>query len=328
MACSGLGDCSCGCTHWTIDGDIGLPGACGAPPASTCYVLATGEYDPNISACDPSPKSTDCHCCIEFTASGACNGSDIVVRIEVTSCIIQATATIGSAIYVGAQTPYHAINNPDGFTCDVTTNALQVALTMVNTLDSSLTFTLTLGSCVSDCPNNWPKMIVSVYDADYAGGNITWCGQVWTPAEVQAGAAKVVCPTNYTAPYKSKSTPFPGAYQYFARHTWLWLTGISTTSLHLDRDYFKYSIGGGCVVQSVRNSVDLRGQDGGAFSFKFRGGCAVFYTSFGGLTGADVTGYPMPTYNAYKIPLGVGDFFGSHTIGGVLYTWRRGVGWP
>lgn len=193
--------------------------------------------------------------------------------------------------------------------------------------NDEVTINLQVYPFCTPCTNNDPQMCLTVFDADYAGGNLTWCGEIWTPAEVQAGASKTVCPTSYDPPYKIKLTPFPGAYQYVAGHRWLWATG-TLQSLNLSRTYSKGVSGTNCIVQQRRNSVDLRGQDFLAFSFKFQGGCAVFYTSFGGLTGANVTGYAMPTYSAYQIPPGAGQFFGSHTIGGVTYTWTQGAGWP
>lgn len=61
-----------------------------------------------------------------------------------------------------------------------------------------ITGTTTTTPTPSSCSNGWPEMIVSVFDADYAGGDITWCGETWNQAAVQAGEQRTICPTAYT----------------------------------------------------------------------------------------------------------------------------------
>ena len=57
-----------------------------------------------------------------------------------------------------------------------------------------------------------PSMQLRVFDADYSGPEIRWCGQTWSQSEVQAGTVKEACP----GLYRRRRTTTTSA----ARETW------------------------------------------------------------------------------------------------------------
>ncbi len=70
------------------------------------------------------------------------------------------------------------------------------------------TTTTTTTGGPSSCAGLDPEMYLTIFDADYAGGDITWCGETWSQADVQAGAEKgPICPTLYNS--KVVSPPYP-----------------------------------------------------------------------------------------------------------------------
>jgi hypothetical protein len=85
------------------------------------------------------------------------------------------------------------------------------------TLNSISTFSDCTDCRYSNCPSGNPEILGTVFDADYAGGNINWAGKTWTPAEVQAGATKILCPDTYNK--FSTLSITPSYSKYIASHT-------------------------------------------------------------------------------------------------------------
>ena len=155
---------------------------------------------------------------------------------------------------------------------------------------------------VSCCPSiQAPSIDLAIFDADYAGGSITWCNQTWTPAEIQAGAQKTVCPQAYSNDY---STSFNWG------ERWRYNGGGSLGSLRLYRGY---------SLSPRRNYVFFKDSNNTAgFDRIDTLGTTL---QLGILTG----GTPIPTVNDYQIP---SSFFGSFTApSGVQYSWSQKCGW-
>jgi hypothetical protein len=171
-------------------------------------------------------------------------------------------------------------------------------------------------------------MQLTLFDADYAGGNISWCGQTWTQAEVQAGATKCACPTAYNKSRQTYTLGGPTTLKYSAQHRWF------HADLHIQRQYnvsylsFGFwaalQFGGNFNLLSILGSQTDRRSFYGSQATRFS--VAGFPNS--PVTNSDlniVLGVVYPLYNSYDI---TDTFFGSHTIGGVEYTWAKGLGWP
>jgi hypothetical protein len=176
----------------------------------------------------------------------------------------------------------------------------------------------------TDCVDNDPEICLTVFDADYAGGNINWAGLVWTPAEVQAGATKTACPTSYTKTTFPQTPSGSGAV-----HRWAWSTG-GGPDLMVGRSVSVSAFGS--LIQ--RNNTARLFGFGSPYSINY-----YIDTGFGppitGTSGGfsatspfappSVKGVAFPSVGAYLV---TDAFFGSHTISGVTYTWERGRGWP
>ena len=178
---------------------------------------------------------------------------------------------------------------------------------------------LIAGSCccggASSCPDGDPEMYVTLFDADYAGGNITWCGETWTNAEVQSGVEKgPVCPTTYTLG-KTTTTSISRTY---AAHNW------AIAGLQLKRIAFRTA----GVGQKLEGVYLLNPSVTASYRYWFAyGGGPPNYsganTGFGTLP--NVLGEPYVALNNYNI---TDAFFGSYTNpSGVTYSWRKGNGW-
>jgi hypothetical protein len=159
----------------------------------------------------------------------------------------------------------------------------------------------------NDCGgSNEPNIQLTVFDADYAGGNITWCGQVWTPAEVQAGATKCACPTTYVVP-----AAFANANQWIA------------SGLKLYHDTLFSIVAGRKVILSP-GTVSATSVCNGS-----QNNCAD--TSAGVFAGSPIRGcLPKvnPTANFTTSPAVIEDCqFLDHTVSGVNYKWEKGINW-
>ena len=163
------------------------------------------------------------------------------------------------------------------------------------------------GSFGLSCANcSDPVVLLSVFDADYAGGDILWCGQTWTQAEVQAGASKCVCPTTYNIKHYSAPS---GSWEEF----WVY-----SDSLRMYRQYTSFGFG-----FTARNGLQIYPQ---STAFKdrvvFNGpptSSSVVYSTLN-----KILGVGLPTSTGYRI---TDAFFGSYTSFGIQYTWSRGGGW-
>jgi len=173
-----------------------------------------------------------------------------------------------------------------------------------------------------------PSMELTVFDADYAGGNITWCGLTWTQAEVQAGATKTACPTAYKRDHATSVPGFPPGTNNYATLNWQYGT---PAQLNIYRQYNRLDIGGTCNNASAGNLVILiAGTQNPRDQNNFQNCTLTLVTTGPGAPVYQVgilTGQGPPTYsNVAATP--TASFFGSFTTaGGVQYSWARGDGW-
>lgn len=179
------------------------------------------------------------------------------------------------------------------------------------------------GSCCcsgvqpSSCPNEDPEMYLTVFDADYSGSDITWCGETWTPAEVQANTEKgPVCPTSYT---KNSSTFF---YNY-RTHDWHY----KFTELRLRR---RLSRSTGGTYRYRQSTVRFRANHTGTTADDFAVSTRFTSAGAGPFSNTDSnlhfisTAPGFATINSWYI---TDEFFGESTVNGIRYGWRRGNGW-
>ena len=159
-------------------------------------------------------------------------------------------------------------------------------------------------------------MQVTVFDADYAGGSISWVGKTWTQQEVKDGVTKCACPDLYV------NTVSGTVSAYFRFHTWGYNTN-GTDSLRLRRIG---QIFGGGAFGDMENGV--RGKNA-SFRDRRAGQPATFPQTFQNIntptsfTPIDAVG-PI-TYGDY----GITDAYStSVTVSGITYSWDKGVGWP
>jgi len=151
------------------------------------------------------------------------------------------------------------------------------------------------GDCGTDA-----SMEISVTNGG-ATETINWCGETWNlPGD--NGLAKCVCP----AAYELKTDPS------YKRHRWTGAGG-SAQALILNR-YF--------LVPYPWKQASLRviySQD--QVRWLFNTSKSTGSSDLGMILGASIE----PTTNDYQI---TDEFFGSHTIGAVTYTWAKGADWP
>jgi len=155
-----------------------------------------------------------------------------------------------------------------------------------------------------------PEMLVKIFDADYAGGNITWCGLTWTPAQVQAGEEKSLCGIFQ----QTYSTGSP----YLVSEAWHYGASLS---LHRVINYSfgltQWSNFLGISPSPIGTLVrDLKKWTG--FPPPAAGSSTVFSSL------SLILGVATPTKGDYNI---TDDFFGSHLSGGITYSWAKGQGW-
>lgn len=189
------------------------------------------------------------------------------------------------------------------------------------------------GSCCcggaepSSCTDDYPEILVTVLDADYAGGDLNWAGQTWTQAEVQAGTQKIACPTSYTL-QAFTTIVSPSNTQKFGYERWV------ATNLLLVRG-IGYARAGAGATQWYQidnyNADDLdlgypnislrifKGYDTAVPPFTHTV-TSTYYANLGGI----ISGVARATKSDYRI---LNAWFGSIVIGGITYTWARGNGW-
>lgn len=169
--------------------------------------------------------------------------------------------------------------------------------------------------CESSCPDGDPEIYVKIFDADYAGGSINWCGFTWTQAEIQAGAEKgPVCPTVY-----EKSRTYVSSKDYNAGENWTYINNGTVTSLRLVRraSAFLETFG---PIYTFENFAQI---------LNYFTDHVIWYSKAGSPNTLQsdlnlILTVPRPTNNNYYI---TDAFFGSYTTSGVQYSWRRGNGW-
>lgn len=163
-----------------------------------------------------------------------------------------------------------------------------------------------LAPAVSSCPGGDPEVLLTVFDADYAGGNMQWCGETWTPAEIQAGTTKTVCPTSYTP---------GGASAYWgAVNLKLFAQIVGPYAIHQ------------VIFSSGFDTAGLQGFGLWAQESMLAKTTSAFQGASGALTNIvfSAATHGTPGSNFIRDA-----HFGSHTTGfGVTYTWAKGPGWP
>ena len=190
----------------------------------------------------------------------------------------------------------------------------------------------------SSCPGGDPELQITVFDADYSGGNITWCGETWTQVQVQAGDTRTICPSSYSigATQSAFGTSCFSGYQEIwqygtelaLRATWRgpYTLGIYGTqqfhnnvTVNPPGEFFKITgfqtfstrtSGGACRTAPV-GKVPVTGNPTGV------------YTTYGFLPPTFADSGPRDTFNGMIAD----DFFGRFSNGGIQYTWEKGNGW-
>ena len=186
----------------------------------------------------------------------------------------------------------------------------------------------------STCPNSDPEMLVTVFDADYAGGDINWAGQTWTQAEVQAGTQKTACPSFYgvtqvsyalsgcggscTGTFRIAENAWTASYLVLKRR----IQGFNDLGTYNFCNYGNYHAPGYWYNRLTAGTLNSFKQWSKAVTIP-----CVPGTLQGGSynLGDKIKSVASPTFIDYAITPA---FFGSHTISGVLYTWSKGNGWP
>ena len=173
------------------------------------------------------------------------------------------------------------------------------------------------------CGGGEPQMCLTVFDADYAGGDITWCGVTWTQADVQAGATKAACPgSQYTRQLSTYTYPYTVK---VGRHAWL-SSGIGNGfGLRLARTYHNNVFS--AVKQAFQNvklgNTTTPSAPGGWDSTIFINAVtpSTLYSTLGLISGVPAATFGVSGYTLTSA------FFGSHTSGGVKYSWAQGEDW-
>ena len=179
------------------------------------------------------------------------------------------------------------------------------------------------GPVASTCVSEDPELLVTVSGAS---GTINWVGETWNlPAD--SGVQKTVCPTSY---YLRQGLTTTGSYQKaYGDHWWL------NNGLALIRGY--------AVIRNVTgpwyplfaghvwlNWITLQGVATDYVKPTFISGTSrpLVPTAAPSVYPAElglITTLANASYSDYKI---TDDYFGSHVISGVTYTWAKGNGWP
>jgi hypothetical protein len=182
-----------------------------------------------------------------------------------------------------------------------------------------------------------PSMLITITAPD-GSLPITWCGITWRPSTFSplgpndrySGQSAEVCPTAYRKA-RSVYTGFygPTTVIYSGQHRWFF-TG---SELHLQRQYnVSYLTFGFWFAPFGGGNLNLLSLKVGEDDFKtFTGNQATRFSVAGfpnsNTVVADlnkILGVVSPTYNGYEL---TNDFFGSHVVSGITYTWAKGAGW-
>lgn len=170
------------------------------------------------------------------------------------------------------------------------------------------------GGTASSCTGGDPEIYLTVTGNS---GTVNWCGEQWLAGD--SGVEKgPVCPTTY---HKTKGKFTGGNFYSVLEHIWL---NNATGQLVLRR------VVGDLQTTFVPypNINRVSGQVGAATftSYKKWSGSTFVISSqtLNMNTPPSVLGVPVPTPNAYTI---TDAFFGSATVAGVTYSWRKGNGW-
>lgn len=157
-----------------------------------------------------------------------------------------------------------------------------------------------------------PSVELTVFDADYAGGDISWAGQTWTPAEVQAGASKTACPTNYQLGTVLGAAGAGGLWEKW--------TNNSANRLVLQR-YYTAPYDPGYPTRYAERVISIFGGAPTYVDFwrSSNYGYSASNCQLNVLCGSQGT-----SSNSYRVLNGQ---FGSYTAAGVQYSWARGQGW-
>jgi hypothetical protein len=268
----------------------------------------------NAKITPTNPGAGDCCCHYELNAVALPGGGTIdfvaertydmiVYSFQVTGSVVgdfTISTRVADALKVNCcdQTP-----EPCGVTGTVNLCMDEQALVACASDNEAVNVTFSVYPDCTQCNSNDPEICLTVFDADYAGGNINWAGQVWTPAEVQAGATKTACPTLYT-----KTTFAVSPSGYGAVHRWAWSTG-GAPDLVIGRSVSVSSFG--FLVQR-NNSARLFGF-GSPYSINF-----YIDTGFGPPITGTSGGFSAPT-PTFTLP---------NVKGIAFYTWAKGLGWP
>lgn len=163
----------------------------------------------------------------------------------------------------------------------------------------------------SSCPDGDPEIRITLSDPDYAGGNITWCGETWTPAQIQTGTdTRTICPTFWQNDRAGSAT---GNYNF--TNIWRYASSLMLTHdgqftptffASIRRKFLVFSDG------SVKRDR-IQGIANGAFPTN------ITSSDLGLLNTTNA-----PSFSNNEI---TDDYFGSYISGGVTYTWARGNGW-
>lgn len=191
--------------------------------------------------------------------------------------------------------------------------------------------------CPETCPTlgefvNPPSIQLTVFDADYAGGDINWCGETWTQAQVLAGESRCVCPTIYNkGNFDINNTGTPAAtfngYPSAALHRWKY--GTDQLALHR-ADVYQYGGPTYYLVYTRSNYLRVFGdKDKQRFRNTYQSGMFSPPLPVTGTTTDysainKVIGLAEPSLASYDL---LPAFFGSHIISGVTYTWAKGARW-
>ena len=215
--------------------------------------------------------------------------------------------------------PTHIIENPDVFasceTCadsiESSSNSSSGGISSDSSESSSQSVVAAL--CPDTCPTvsgfvNPPSMELTLFDADYAGGSITWAGQTWTQQEVKDGVTKCSCPTGYGFEHKTTGNPQRGLH-FWGNGFGLLLDRVASTGTSFS-NFQRHK------VRVVPNGTSPYYQD-----YRYK---ASFSTSSFQL-GLLNAGSALVTRDDFIIP---NNFFGSYVNGDLTYSWAKGSRWP
>jgi len=186
------------------------------------------------------------------------------------------------------------------------------------------------GTTLQSTPIPCPQMVLQIFDADYSGGSIKWCGKTWTQSEIQAGVEKAICPTSYDRGYY-----YPTSIEVDYRSSWSerWNNAPSGGELGLviNMIYARTPVTFPPTVYNRLKRVWLWNFDGNGGPIsdwlwddkETRTGSTPSSTFSLSL----INGVAMPETTDYTFR-NKPAFFGTYTRpDGVQFGWRKGVNW-